>query len=559
MTQIKIGNTESGDAIKADLSRLIDSRVLVQATSGAGKSWLLRLLCERCGKHVPLIVLDPEGEFSSLREKLDMILVGQGGEIPANPRTAAVLARRIAESRASAVIDIYDLELPKRREFVKQFLTATIDLPRSLWHPALYVLDEAHAYCPEKGSGEAASTQAVINLMTLGRKRGFCGMLATQRIAKLHKDAAAEAANVFTGRMNLDGDLKRACDSLGFGKSEWGTLKGLRDGEWFVAGPAFSPGLHRFRADQVETTHPRPGERHKLQPPAPSASVKRIVSEMQDLANRDPDEAVTLEEAQAIIARLKGEVRRASSKAPVADPRAIESAVATAERARDAHWKGQVAELNRSNVAMSDKLKRIHDLSVLNGASPKLTEISATKAAPTTRPAETPVSRPRANRVESESGQSLGRCAMAILQVLDQHGPSDSNRLTKLAGYTYSGNFVNNLGMLRTAGFISGPNAGVMEITDVGRAQGPFEPLPTGEALREYWLSHPSFGVCARAVLRRLIDVYPETQTKQQLCEATGYEYSGNFVNNLGSLRTAGLLEGKNTGEMRASSVLFEE
>jgi len=42
-------------------------------------------------------VLDSEGEFGSLREAVDMLLVGASGELPANLRHAALLARRLIE------------------------------------------------------------------------------------------------------------------------------------------------------------------------------------------------------------------------------------------------------------------------------------------------------------------------------------------------------------------------------------------------------------------------------------------------------------------------------
>jgi DNA helicase HerA-like ATPase len=68
------------------------------------------------------------------------------------------------------------------------------------------VILEVDIYCPERGSGEAESTEAVISLMSQGRKRGFSGIIATQRLSKLHKDAAAEANNVIIGRTWLDAD-----------------------------------------------------------------------------------------------------------------------------------------------------------------------------------------------------------------------------------------------------------------------------------------------------------------------------------------------------------------
>jgi hypothetical protein len=42
-------------------------------------------------------VLDHEGELASLREAVDMLVVGASGELPADPRPAALLARRLIE------------------------------------------------------------------------------------------------------------------------------------------------------------------------------------------------------------------------------------------------------------------------------------------------------------------------------------------------------------------------------------------------------------------------------------------------------------------------------
>jgi hypothetical protein len=49
-----------------------------------------------------------EGEFASLRETVDL-LVGVGGELPANPRHGVLLARRLLENKVSAVAYLYEL------------------------------------------------------------------------------------------------------------------------------------------------------------------------------------------------------------------------------------------------------------------------------------------------------------------------------------------------------------------------------------------------------------------------------------------------------------------
>jgi uncharacterized protein len=167
-----------------DLPRLIDSSLLVQANSGGGKSWLLRRLLEQSHGKVQQIVIDLEGEFSTLREKYDYVLAGRGGDTAVNPRSAGLLARKLIELNVSAIIDLYELHHHERKHFVKLFLESMINAPKELWHPVMVVIDEAHVFAPEKGQSEAMD--AVIDLATRGRKRGYCAVLATQRLSKLH-------------------------------------------------------------------------------------------------------------------------------------------------------------------------------------------------------------------------------------------------------------------------------------------------------------------------------------------------------------------------------------
>src|SRR5947207_1802430 len=85
----------------------------------------------------------------------------------------------------------------------------------------------------ERAAGEAESTEAVIDLMSQGRKRSYCGILATQRLSKLHKDAEAETNNVLIGRTWLDLDQKRAGSLLGMERKDQLQLRDLKSGEFF--------------------------------------------------------------------------------------------------------------------------------------------------------------------------------------------------------------------------------------------------------------------------------------------------------------------------------------
>src|SRR3984885_14557039 len=365
-----IGQIVGGKKLELDLPTLVDTRLLIQANSGGGKSWLLRLIAERAG--IQTIVLDNEGEFASLREAVDVLLVGAGGELTADPRHAALLARRLLEYKVSAVVDLYELQLPERRRFVKLFLESLIHLPRDLWRPTLVILDEAHIYCPERGSGDAESTEAVISLMSQGRKRGFAGIIATQRLSKLHKDAAAEANNVINGRTWLDADQVRAGDALGLSKADRLKLRDVGQGEFHAFGPAFGqPGIVHFRSDQVRTTHPRPGQRHLLTAPAPSRAIRGVLAKFADLPQEAEDEIRSLDEARRRIAELERQIKCVNGAREVQriDQTTVDRAVIAAVERERVEWRRKIeqgrARLRRLGAAVAStgqSLSKIEEL-----------------------------------------------------------------------------------------------------------------------------------------------------------------------------------------------------
>jgi DNA helicase HerA-like ATPase len=189
---ITIGKRDGLD-FTVDLDRLISTRLLIQANSGGGKSYLIRKILEESHGKVQHIVLDLEGEFSTMRSKYDYILAGKDGDIDVNVKNVPVLIKRILQYNISIIIDLYELKHHERIVYVRKFLESMINVKKELWKPCLVIIDEAHIFCPEKAKAESGA--AVIDLCTRGRKRGFCAVLATQRLSKLNKDAAAECNN----------------------------------------------------------------------------------------------------------------------------------------------------------------------------------------------------------------------------------------------------------------------------------------------------------------------------------------------------------------------------
>jgi hypothetical protein len=72
-----IGQIVSRENLELDLPTLVDTRLLIQANSGGGKSWLLRLIAERAKP--PLFPNPPDGADATVGlETCGILATGMG-------------------------------------------------------------------------------------------------------------------------------------------------------------------------------------------------------------------------------------------------------------------------------------------------------------------------------------------------------------------------------------------------------------------------------------------------------------------------------------------------
>lgn len=238
---IDMGTLSGGQQAKLDIEELLATRLLVQGNSGSGKSHLLRRLLEQSAPWVQQVIIDPEGDFVTLSDRFGHVVVD--GE-----RTEAELAgiaNRIRQHRVSCVLTLEGLDVEQQMRAAAAFLNGLFDADREFWYPVLVVVDEAQMFAPSV-AGEVtedarkASLGAMTNLMCRGRKRGLAGVIATQRLAKLAKNVAAEASNFLMGRTFLDIDMARAADLLGMDRRQAEMFRDLQRGNFVALGPALS-------------------------------------------------------------------------------------------------------------------------------------------------------------------------------------------------------------------------------------------------------------------------------------------------------------------------------
>ncbi|MET3923996.1 ATP-binding protein [Devosia sp. 2618] len=238
-----------------DLEELLATRLLVQGNSGSGKSHLLRRLLEQSAPWVQQCIVDPEGDFTTLSERYGHLVVDA-------TRTEAELTRiaaRVRQHRVSVVLNLEGLDVEQQMRAAAAFLGGMFDADRDYWYPVLVVVDEAQLFAPA-AAGEVAdearklSLAAMTNLMCRGRKRGLAGVIATQRLAKLAKNVAAEASNFLMGRTFLDIDMARAADLLGMDRRQAEQFRDLARGHFVALGPAISRRPLPITIGDVETS-----------------------------------------------------------------------------------------------------------------------------------------------------------------------------------------------------------------------------------------------------------------------------------------------------------------
>ncbi len=552
-------NKKINIGIEIDLQKLLDTRLLIQAGSGGGKSFALRKVIESIGNQVQQIIIDPEGEFVTLREKFDFALVSKDGDIPLSLKYAEMLAHKVLETNLSVIIDLYELKHHERILFVKRFLDALINAPKEFWHPCFVHVDEAHIFCPESAKSESMS--AVIDLCTRGRKRGFAGILATQRLSKLHKDAAAECLNKMIGRTGLDIDRKRAGDELGLtGKSDLIALRELEPGEFNAFGPAISNEVVKFKVGKVLTTHLQSGSRLSVNPPTPNA-VKKILTKLADIPEEAEKELQTKQQLQDEVKRLKTELRKNTVHVKPADNKTIEIALNKQKAELHKEFTGTVSKWKLYSGKL---LKHIQQAgkefqSALGHQAPEEIKLPEIKISYT--PPATIISSAKPERVKPAEGNgNLGRCPLAILQFLASYPDREFSKAQVgiSVGYSpQSGGFNNALAELNSKGLIM-RNNGNLIVNDVPELQDYTGPIERKEYSIHTYAS--KLAKCEREIYEILLQEPERAFTKEELGNATPTGYSsgsGGFNNALASLNTLELIKREN-GKVKLNPELLE-
>lgn len=572
-----------------------------------GKTYAASVIAEEMvAAKQPFVALDPTGAWWGLRAAADgkseglpvIVLGGQHGDVPLDRTAGRLIADLVVDEPGYYVIDF---SLFESGEAERQF---AVDFAERLYRakgqpgkdfPLHLFVDEADRFVPQqlrKGSNETSPRLlgAFEAIVRRGGLRGLGTTLISQRAAVVNKNVL-EMLDILIALRTIGPNDRDAV--AGYVKAHgtkdeldamMGSLASLEIGEAWIWEPGAEPPLfRRIRIRQRHTFNssatPKAGEKR--------AEPKRLAAV--DLASLQKRMAETIEKAKADdpreLRKRIAELERSIKTAPkIVENRQADTKPAVKIQEKLVVTDAQLAHLDRQIAAVEKLADRMSATvtSPVAALRQQLSELSAAvktvrqPALPLARPAapvrSTPVPQNRPiNGVRSPSvmqASASGGVTPAKQKILNGlaflHGiglaQADKTQLALIVGVSpTSGGYFNNLGSLRSDGLIEYPSGGTVALTDAGRAIASTDGVPsTTDELHD--AIRAKLPPAKWRIVETLIAAYPNPLPKDDLAERIGVSpTSGGFFNNLGSLRSLGLIDYPQPGAAAALPVLFLE
>ena len=203
MPLLHIGR-EGDRALRVDADLIATGRTCVLGASGSGKSYSVGVICEElCKNKVPFLLVDTEGEHSGLKERYEVIWIGDEEECDLT--WSGLDLDRLAGHApdiAPLILDLSETDDPKSK--VGALLTSLYKEISRRKTPYLVVLEEADRFAPQSGE----KVKIFEEVARRGRKRGLGLMVCTQRPSLVDKNILSQCSNQLIGRLVIKNDLQ---------------------------------------------------------------------------------------------------------------------------------------------------------------------------------------------------------------------------------------------------------------------------------------------------------------------------------------------------------------
>jgi len=300
--KFSLGQSVNLFPVEITVDDFMGTNTLVVGQTRSGKSHLTRLLIEGMNGECSQFVFDREGEYVTLREQYDFVVIGDGWDINVSPAVAGELAKRLLAMNASAIIDLSSMKHKVDLEFVAHFIEGLMSLKTNEQSEAMLVFDEAHLLAAE--SKQTPCGDALLDIAKRGLKRGLFSVFTTQRLPEIAKGVVNQCNNAFTGRA-VDIDAQRSAGRLRLNKAQVEQLHTLKRGEFFVAGPAVCDTAMLVKVSDTKTHAPdrKKWKDFKLAPA--KGAILKALGELKAVEKEAVEKAKTVDELRTRIRELE--------------------------------------------------------------------------------------------------------------------------------------------------------------------------------------------------------------------------------------------------------------
>lgn len=548
--------------------KVLNQHIAFLGKTGAGKSSAMRTVVEWLLDHKKrCCIIDPKGDWWGLKSSADgksagypVIAFGdfkesKASDIPINQHSGKHVAELIASGNRPCIIGFRGW-MPG--EMVKFWLEFAPTLFNSNEGELYVIIDEVHNFAPKGKVLDPDSGKCLHwtnRILSEGRGLGLTFVIASQRAQKVHNDTLDCCETLVAMRVSHPAarqSVKDWIDGNGdpvHGAEVMRTLAKQQRGEAWVWSPEIDFGPERVKFPMFQTFDSfAPPQLQKKVSGAGWAEVdleavkEKLSAVIEEAKANDPKELrLKIQQLQAELRNRP--VSQQVKEVMVSDPHAIYAAV----KARDIEWISAVSAFR-------------NELDKLNLEAPKfpvITERVVKKQETLSSPVVHAVSPVKeSNGVLSGPEQRIIN-SIAWFNTIGIEEP-EQTAVAFLSGYVVNGGgFTNPRGSLNTKHLLQYVSGGRIKLTDSGKAKAeiPSSPLNTFELQRMVMQRLPG---PEQKILTVLLGVYPAAMTNEDCAMKTGYNPDGGgYTNPRGRLKSLGLIEYPERGQVKAKSLLF--
>jgi hypothetical protein len=617
---VRVTGIRLSDDLTAPLDAVTETFAIISKRR-VGKSNVAVVMAEQMtDAGIPWVAIDPKGDWWGVRSSADgkheglpvVVFGGEHGDVPLEPGAGAYMADLVAERRLTCVLDVSEFSKADEVGFLRPFAERLLKVNRQPLH---LFLEECDDYIPqEKATDELKLVRAFSRLIRHGGFKGIGATLITQRAALVNKNVLAQTETMIVLRTTHPPDQKQVADWIKGHEASaevMPTLRSLPIGQGWVLSPGFLGTVSQHAFDRRRTfdsgATPKMGET-RVEPSRLAdvdlATIKEQMAETIEKAKADDPKELrkTIAEQRQRMGSYEvrlNELELELASRPDVEPERVEvpalapdvadqlgalltdlidtaSSIEQAGLATRDALDDAVAKFDAADVATQRLPAAAKEGSATGGRSSARPSPQSPPAVSTTghtsRGTATPQVAPGRGGQEMRPAAPTGTAVDASLsdpqqRILDvlawftNLGIGPTVARSQVALYSgvspKSGSYGQNLGVLRAAGYITYPSKGSVHVTDAGLAAAqPADAVTTTEELHEALLSR--LPDPQAKIVKVLVAAYPEDCDRSDVAEACGVSpASGSYGQNLGVLRSLGLIDYPVKGRVTALPLLF--